>query len=199
VSIETVHLKARRSRDILLFMAADLVEVHVHRVVIEGGDGLPVVILLDRDRDAGLALPVGPFEASAIIIELEGISPPRPLTHDLLAELFREGGLSLERAELYGELGSGGWRGLPDSLGLAFPEGGFRAAGAPLARLVYRRGLRRREREVRPSDAIALALRLGAPICAERGLLGSRAEAEAAMRSYAPGPELHRQSAGEAL
>lgn len=180
-------------------MKQDFVEVRVHGVSVGPGEGAPMVLLLDGKGEAGLPVPVGPFEASAIIIELEGISPPRPLTHDLLAELFREGGLSLERAELYGELGSGGWRGLPDSLGLAFPEGGFRAAGAPLARLVYRRGLRRREREVRPSDAIALALRLGAPICAERGLLGSRAEAEAAMRSYAPGPELHRQSAGEAL
>jgi bifunctional DNase/RNase len=163
VSIETVRLKARYGCDILLVMAADLVEVQVHKVVIDGGDGLPVVVLLDHDRDAGLALPVGPFEASAIIMELEGISPPRPLTHDLLAEFFRESGFSLDRVEL---LGAG--------------EGG------PRARLRYRRGLSSRTREVRPSDAVALALRLKSPICAQRALLDTRAHAEEAAAAMAP-------------
>ena len=168
VSIETVHLKGPRGRDILLVMAADLVEVHVHRVVIDGGDGLPVVVLLDRDRDAGLALPVGPFEASAIIMELEGISPPRPLTHDLLAELFRESGFSLDRAELFGA-----------------------GEGGPRARLRYRRGLWSRMREVRPSDAVALALKLGSPICAQRALLDTRAHAEEAAAAMAPDAETY--------
>lgn len=156
-------------------MAADLVELHVHRVVIDGGDGLPVVVLLDRDRDAGLALPIGPFEASAIIMELEGISPPRPLTHDLLAEFFRESGFSLDRAELFGEGG-----------------------GGPRARLRYRRGLSRRTREVRPSDAVALAIRLRSPICAQRALLDTRARAEEAASIMAPGAEsyVHRSHPG---
>lgn len=145
-------------------MAADFVKVHVHGVVVDGGEGLPVILLLDEECGAGMALPVGPFEASAIIIELEGISPPRPLTHDLLAELFRESGMALVRAELFGE-----------------GEGGARA------RLVYRRGLVRRSREVRPSDALALALRLKSPICAERGLLDTRARAEEAAAAMAPG------------
>lgn len=157
-------------------MAADLVEVHVHKVVIDGGDGLPVVILLDGDRDAGLALPVGPFEASAIIMELEGIAPPRPLTHDLLAEVFRESGFSLGRAELFGA-----------------------GEGGPRACLRYRRGLLSRTREVRPSDAVALALRLKAPICAQRALLDTRAHAEEAAAALAPDagayvPRLHSRA-----
>lgn len=146
-------------------MSKELVEVRVHGVAVDGGDGLPVVLLLDPSASSGLPLQVGPFEASAIIIELEGIAPPRPLTHDLLATFFREGGLRLERAELFGSRDTG-----------------------PQARLVYRRGLRRRSREVRPSDAIALALRLRAPICAEACLLDSREEAEEAFSAMVPEP-----------
>ena len=147
-------------------MAADFVEVHVHGVIVDGGDGLPVILLLDGEGGAGLALPIGPFEASAIIMELEGISPPRPLTHDLLADFFREGGCRLARAELFGV-----------------------AEGGPRARLVYRQGLARKSREVRPSDAVALSLRLKSPICAQRGLLSPRALAEEAAAAMAPGPD----------
>jgi len=138
-------------------MKDDYVEVRVHGVAADSGDGAPVVILLDLEGESGIPVPVGPFEASAIIIELEGIAPARPLTHDLLAGFFREGGLALIGAELYG-----------------------RTEGSPLARLIYRKGLFRRAKEVRPSDAIALALRLGAPILVARALLGSRADTEAA-------------------
>jgi len=108
----------------------------------------PVVILEDRVTDRRLFVPVGPFEASAIILEMEGISPPRPLTHDLLAEFFEEGGFSLEAVELFGE-----------------------AAERARARLSYRKGLRQFVKEVRPSDAMAMALRLDAPLLAEASLL----------------------------
>jgi bifunctional DNase/RNase len=142
-------------------MTKDFVEVRVHGVAVDDGEGMPVVLLLDKDEGAGIPLSVGPFEASAIIIELQGISPPRPLTHDLLAELFRESGLILERAELYGA-----------------------AEVGPQARLIYRRGLIQRRKEVRPSDAVALALRLKAPICAQRSLLETRARAELSMGDF---------------
>jgi bifunctional DNase/RNase len=144
-------------------MKKDLVEMKVRGVAVDRGDGLPIVLLLDEEGGAGIPLPVGPFEASAIIIELEGISPPRPLTHDLLASTFRESGLVLERAELFGARGEGAQ-----------------------ARLVYRRGLSRRRKEVRPSDAVALAIRLKAPICAEKELLDTKASVEAALGGLVP-------------
>lgn len=127
-------------------MEMETVELRVRAVSME--DDEPVVILEDRLTDRRLLVPVGPFEASAIILEIEGISPPRPLTHDLLAEFFEEGGFSLDAAVLYGE-----------------EEGGAKA------RLSYRKGLRKFQKEVRPSDAIALALRLGAPLRAQASLL----------------------------
>ena len=51
----------------------------------------PVVILEDRASGRRFRIPVGPFEATAIILELESIPSPRPLTHDLLADFFRGG------------------------------------------------------------------------------------------------------------
>jgi bifunctional DNase/RNase len=111
----------------------------------------PIVILEDRATDRRFSLPVGPYEASAIILELECISTPRPLTHDLLAYFFMEGGFCLDEVELFGE-----------------PDSGSRA------RLAYRRGLRRYEKEVRPADALALALRLNAPVFAENSMFARR-------------------------
>lgn len=121
------------------------VELKVRAVRIEGGE--PTAVLEDPESGRHLDIPIGPFEASAVILELEGIVPPRPLTHDLLAQVFEEAGFLLRRVELFG-------------------EGGSRA------RLAYLRGESLVEKEVRPSDALALALRLDAPILAEPGILG---------------------------
>lgn len=122
------------------------IELRIRGVSLE--DDEPVVLLTDRLTDRRLMVPVGPFEASAIILELEGIAAPRPMTHDLLADIFTEGGFSLDAAELFGD-----------------------ASGGIRARLAYRKGLRKFEKEVRPSDALALALRLGARLRAEVELL----------------------------
>jgi bifunctional DNase/RNase len=149
-------------RAILIGMRGNFVELWVHGVAVDPGEGMPVVILYDPEGRSGIPVPIGPFEASAIILELEGVAPPRPHTHDLLASFFKEGGFKLEAVELYGEPGS-------------VTVGEFKGElGSPLARLVYRRGLRRSVREVRPSDGIALALRLKAPIRTERRLLRQR-------------------------
>jgi bifunctional DNase/RNase len=155
-------------------MDKDFIEVRVSGLAVAPEDGMPMVLLLDKEEKLGLSLPIGPAEASAIITELEGLCPPGPLTHDLLASVFREGGFSLERVELFGE----------------------RASDAT-SRLVYRRGLSRRSRSLRPSDALALALRLEAPVYARRPLLASRREAEEAMHfaiGRAPAPCYYRCS-----
>lgn len=114
-------------------------------------DDEPIVTLEDRSMGSRLQIRVGPFEASAIIIELEGIAVPRLLTHDLLAQVFEEGGFCLDEVELFGE-----------------------SEDDSRARLSYRKGLRKYEKEVRPSDALALALRLRAPIFAEPSLLAKK-------------------------
>jgi uncharacterized protein len=127
-------------------MEKGIVEMRIRGISME--DDEPIVILEDRVTDRRLMIPVGPFEASAIILELEGISFPRPLTHDLLADFFEEGGFHLDEVEFFGDAGSG-----------------------VRARLLYRKGLRKLEKEVRPSDALALVLRLDAPLRAKTALL----------------------------
>jgi len=127
-------------------------ELRVRGIALDDRKGDPIVLLEERRRGLRLGLPVGPFEASAILLELEGITPPRPFAHDLLADLFREAGFILEGVVLSGSPARGG-----------------------RARLAYRKGPSRREREVRPADAIALALRLGAPIAAEPGFVEAAA------------------------
>jgi uncharacterized protein len=122
------------------------IELRIRGVSMEENE--PVVILENRVTERRLMVPVGPFEASAILLELEGIATPRPMTHDLLADFFEEGGFILDEALCFGDA-----------------ENGVRA------RLSYRKGLRKFTKEVRPSDALALALRLGAPLRAETALI----------------------------
>ena len=144
------------SRAILDLMTDEDVPLSVAGVAIEGEAEIPTVLLRDPEGTSVLAVPVGAFEASAIIIQVEGIQPPRPLTHDVLAELFLRHGFVLDRFELYGK----GEEGL-------------------LGRLRYRRGFRRFSMEVRPSDGIALALRLDAPISANKDLVASETASNA--------------------
>jgi uncharacterized protein len=109
----------------------------------------PVVILREQ-TGVGRLLPIviGTPEASSIHAALEGIEPPRPLTHDLMVQILQRLGVSLDRivvteirdhvfyAELH--LTSGGTQQIMSS---------------------------------RPSDAIALAVRTGTPIFATESLL----------------------------
>jgi hypothetical protein len=131
------------------------IELSVAGVALDDVDS-PTVLLRAPSADRYIAVPVGAFEASAIIIEIEGLKPPRPLTHDLFAELFSRHGCKFTAFELY-----------------ARTEEEF------LGRIRYRKGFRSYSMEVRPSDGIALALRLDAPIHASEALFD-----EASIPSY---------------
>jgi len=114
-------------------------------------ENMPIVVLADETGRLTLPVWIGPAEASAIIVELEGIRPPEPLTHDLLAGMFTRHGCRLVRLEITGQPG-------------VCPYA---------ARLVYRQGLRRHALPARVSDGLALAVRLGAPILAAEELLAA--------------------------
>lgn len=129
-------------------MHKEYAQAMIHGIAIDQESQLPIV-LLETGRPKGiLPVPVGPSEASAIIVEIEGVHPPRPLTHDLICELFHRHQLALIRSEICQKV---------DEL--------------YTSRLYYRRGLRRYSMEVRPSDAIALSLRMRAPIMVNPELL----------------------------
>jgi len=98
----------------------------------------PIVLL--RERTSGRYLPiwVGAVEATAIAYAQQGIVPPRPLTHDLLRDILEAMGVALTEVRI-----------------TSLQDGVFYAL------LVFSNGV---EVSARPSDAIALALRVDAPI-----------------------------------
>jgi hypothetical protein len=109
---------------------------------------MPVVVL--RDAANGLFLPiwVGIFEANAIALQMEKISTPRPMTHDLLKNLISELDAKVERIVI---------NDLRDN--------------TFFARIHLLRGETRWNVDSRPSDAIALALRVDAEIFVEEEVL----------------------------
>ena len=101
----------------------------------------PVVILKDIDGKRFLPILIGPFEATAIALALEGAPVPRPLTHDLMRNVFETLDAHLEQVVIHD-----------------IRESTF------FAKLVVRTNGDLQEIDARPSDGIALALRMSAPI-----------------------------------
>src|SRR5256712_12616094 len=123
--------------------AADPVEVKVDGVMLDPDTGSPVVRLVEKAK-AHRERPIwiGPFEAQAIALEMQGVPPPRPLTHDLMKQLVERLGGRLTRV-VVGELHDNTYFA---TLHLERPGGKELTVDA------------------RPSDAIALALRFHGPI-----------------------------------
>jgi uncharacterized protein len=97
------------------------------------------LVLKEVDGNRRLPIIIGAFEAQAIALELEGVVPPRPMTHDLMKSMIDSFGVNL--SEVYiNEL----------------KEGTF------FAKLIF--DSYNIELDARPSDAIALAVRANAPI-----------------------------------
>lgn len=132
-------------------MKEHMTEMTIKGIAMDQKSDLPILILQSRENGAALPIWIGPFEASAIITEMEGVHPPRPLTHDLFSLFLSKHNFTINRLEIYG-----------------------RVEDRYFARLEYRHGIRNYRMEVRPSDGVALALRLGAPIMANDELVDSR-------------------------
>jgi uncharacterized protein len=100
-----------------------------------------VVVLRDHETERYLPIWIGPFEAEAIRVELQGVEVTRPLTHDLLKSVIRALGGELEYI-LVNDLRNDTY----------------------FARLQVKVNGREMEIDSRPSDAIALAVRMKVPI-----------------------------------
>jgi hypothetical protein len=109
---------------------------------------MPVVVLRDSTNGVFLPIWVGIFEANAIALQMEKISTPRPMTHDLLKNLLSELDATVERIVI---------NDLRDN--------------TFFARIHLLRGETRWNVDSRPSDAIALALRVDAEIFVEEEVL----------------------------
>lgn len=103
--------------------------------------GVYAVILQEVDGERRIPIIIGFPEAQAIECRLQEIVPPRPLTHDLMADIMDRFGIRLELVEIY-----------------KLPNGVFGA------HLNMTNGVEKHVVDSRSSDAIALAIRVGAPI-----------------------------------
>jgi bifunctional DNase/RNase len=117
------------------------IEVRIRGLMMDPATNMPIVILKDPASDAVMPIWVGIFEANAIAIELEKMSAPRPMTHDLTRNLIHHLNSELERVVI-----------------TEIREDTFFAV------LWLRQGDEPVMVDARPSDAIALALRFDCPI-----------------------------------
>jgi bifunctional DNase/RNase len=74
-----------------------LVEMVVESVRVHMLSSRHVVILKETDRDRYLPIWIGQWEASAIAMKLQGLTPERPLTHDLFASALEAVGARVDR------------------------------------------------------------------------------------------------------
>jgi bifunctional DNase/RNase len=126
----------------------DLVEMAVESVRVHMLSSQHVVILKELDRDRYLPIWIGPWEANAIAMKLQGLSPERPLTHDTFAATLAELGVEIQRVVI------------ADLADETFH-----------ARMYLSSNGRQIEVDSRPSDALALAVRANVRIFAAPAVL----------------------------
>jgi len=117
------------------------VEMKVRGLALDPVSNMPIIILRDEEEKRSLPIWVGIFEANAIALELEKISTPRPMTHDLIKNILESVEAKVEKIVV---------NDLRDNTFFAV--------------IHLRLGEEEITVDARPSDAIALALRVGAPI-----------------------------------
>lgn len=106
------------------------------------------LVLAESGGDTRMPIIIGMFEAQAIAIELEKIKPSRPLTHDLFKSFSNAFDFSIEEI-LISDI----------------------VDGVFYAKIISSDGIRQKNVDARPSDAIAIALRFNAPIYASQKVL----------------------------
>ena len=119
-----------------------MIPVIVAGVRMEMPSNTPIVLLNEIDGTRYLPIWVGAVEATAIAYAQQDVTPPRPMTHDLMVDLIGELGARLTGVRITS---------LTDGVFFAILDL-MTATGRP------------HELSARPSDAIALALRIGVPI-----------------------------------
>lgn len=118
-----------------------MIEMKVAGIALDAVTRSPIVLLRDHSERRALPIYIGNDQAKAIINAIENQVPPRPLTHDLLANLLEAWEMTLERIVIH-----------------SLQDNTFYAS------LTVVQGDTKKEIDARPSDAIAIALRTNSPI-----------------------------------
>lgn len=131
----------------------ELLEVSIEGVyAVENAGSISRFVLLTEGRRR-LPILIGPFEAQAISLPLDGNRPERPMTHDLIKNVVDRLGADVDRVVI-------------DDLWNTIYY----------AKVYLRKGEEEIEIDSRPSDAIAIAVRFDAPIFVAEGILETAAE-----------------------
>ena len=117
------------------------VQMELHKIIISEMQDQQIIVLKEVDGERNFPIVIGSNEAYAIDRRLKGAQAPRPLTHDLLANVIEAMGGSLEQIEIYD-----------------LQQGTF------FAKLHIRQDGKVVEVDSRPSDAIALGIASMVPI-----------------------------------
>lgn len=125
-----------------------MMQMFVAGMILDAGNGCPILVLTDSQKQRALPIWIGTLECNAISFALGKISPERPLSHDLMLKLIEQLGFKVECVEV-NELSSSTYFATIKLVAKDKSQG-----VEPLAKAV----------DARPSDAIALALRAKAPI-----------------------------------
>ena len=120
------------------------VEMSIKGLMVDPITNMPIVILHDSEGQRVLPIWVGIFEANAIALQIENVSMSRPMTHDLLRNIIHDLNADMQKVVVSD---------LKDNTFYAVIH--LTVGGEPVAI------------DARPSDAIALALRMRAPVFAE--------------------------------
>jgi bifunctional DNase/RNase len=132
-----------------------MIRMRVAHLGLDRATNTPVVVLQEEEGERTLPIWIGAPEANAIALELQGVKPERPLTHDLMKLLVAGLGGELRRVVIS-----------------SLRENTY------LAELLIYRGAEVFEVDARPSDSIALALRMRAPIFSNDDLLDRTAKGD---------------------
>jgi bifunctional DNase/RNase len=120
------------------------IEMTIKGLMVDPITNMPIIILRDKDGQRVLPIWVGVFEANAIALQIENVTTPRPMTHDLLKNVIQDLKARIQKI-VVSDLRENTFYALIYLL----------VNGEPVAV------------DARPSDAIALALRAQAPIFVE--------------------------------
>jgi len=124
------------------------IEMSIKGLMVDPISNMPIVILRDKEGSRTLPIWVGMFEANAIALQIENISTPRPMTHDLLRNVIHDLKASVQKIVVCD---------LQDSTFYALIYVMLNGEVVAI--------------DSRPSDAIALALRTRAPIYVEEAVI----------------------------
>ena len=138
-------------------------EMKVRGLALDPLSNMPIIILKDEEDNRSLPIWVGIFEANAIALELEKIATPRPLTHDLIKNILDTVAARVTKVVI-----------------TDLKENTFYAV------LHLQIGEREYTVDSRPSDAIALALRVAAPIYVEEDVVRKAKTLEVATKEAEP-------------